>query len=171
MRAFIGIKPSNETLRRISLLMQNFHKNKFIGNYTDINNIHITLNFLGEIRDDQVDIVKNIIEERKNRTFEITIKRIKTLKDMIILEIALTDELLVLQKDLEEELMDKGFKLEKRRYYPHITLIRETNLVIDKPIEINNKVDAIELFSSERKFGKIIYIEKYKKNLEVKFNE
>ena len=151
--------------------MQNFNKNKFIGNYTDINNIHITLNYLGEIRDDQVDIVKNIIEERKNRTFEITIKRIKTLKDMIILEIALTDELLVLQKDLEEELMDKGFKLEKRRYYPHITLIRETNLVIDKPIEINNKVDAIELFSSERKFGKIIYIEKYKKNLEVKFNE
>jgi len=71
------------------------------------------------------------------------------------------------------QLLDKGFKLDKREYKPHITIGRRVklkdNLDIDGINEdiskISFKVDSISLMESTNIAGKLIYKEIYSKHL------
>ncbi len=163
MRLFIGIKPDKKALLVIQGLIKKLQLQGIIGNYTDVNNIHVTLVFIGETKEEKE--FKNIIEGIDYPAFSFQICKLTSLKDMIVLEIAKTKELELLQEKIVTEMTERGFKVEKRNFYPHITLVREVKEHIELEVAIKSEVKSFELYQSQRIQGKINYSVIHKKRL------
>ena len=148
MRAFIGIKPL-DCLNDL-VVVQNDLKTQTQGHFTKPENIHLTLFFLGEIDDSQVEKVKAVFEKMVFKSFSLEINEITNFKDMIIAKTKKSFQLDWLYKKLKDLLMNQGFSFENRPYFSHITLARETNCPIKKDVSYSFKVNTVTLFSSER---------------------
>jgi 2'-5' RNA ligase len=120
-------------------------------NYTRPENIHLTLAFLGEINEKEKALIKGVVDGLDNPPFGISINKLRNFKDMAILEVKPNQHLTKLYESLVEGLAGCGILLEKRKYYPHITLSRKTVLRVDKDFEMKSNVEEIILFSSERR--------------------
>ena len=74
VRCFIALELSREAiseLERIQDLIKK--KNLFYGKFTEPENFHLTLKFLGEIENSAVEKVKKVLEEIKFNEFEVTL--------------------------------------------------------------------------------------------------
>lgn len=163
MRAFIGIKLDDSAIKKIKGYFNYFYSENVTGNFTKLNNLHLTLSFLGEINPNRVEELINVIESMELKIKQIKISKITKLKDMIVGEVARDCELMSLQDELVKELKLKGFILDKKAFYPHITLIRqvsgENNLKnFNSNVEIISNVTKITLFESTRINKELIYI-------------
>ena len=69
-----------------------------------------------------------------------------------------------LHSQLSQELEKRGFKLEKKRFKPHITLARRviTNTKDGRMDCIRTDIDSVSLMLSERGNGMMIYTELYR---------
>ena len=98
------------------------------------NNVHLTLKFLGEIKDAQVVEVCNITKEvaARHGNFDIEIGRVGHFggKSARVLWVGAGHdcaELLRLQQELEARLAEAGLPKESRKYSGHLTLCRVRN--------------------------------------------
>jgi 2'-5' RNA ligase len=91
------------------------------------------------------------------KPFIISFYKINLLRDMLVLEVKPSEELLKLQKELHEILEAKGFELETRPYYPHITLIRKYHGSIVPFSPVKQQVQGFHLYSSSRINGVLTY--------------
>jgi len=96
----------------------------------EVENIHITLKFLGDIEDHQVEEVSNVIEGITFEPFEFTVegvgvfpnlKRPKTIWAGITSGVG---ELAHIFNEVNEGLAKLGFEKERRRFHPHLTIAR-----------------------------------------------
>lgn len=163
MRLFLGIKPTKQALLAIQKLIKTLQAKGITGNYTDINNIHLTLVFIGEV--EEANKLKSIMNGIHCRPFSFQMNKLTKLKDMFILEIEKTKELDELQTRLADEIIKQGYCIEKRNFYPHITLVREVKEDFKMNIAISSEVKSFELYLSERIQGKINYSIVHKKIL------
>jgi 2'-5' RNA ligase len=144
------------------------------GNFTDRENLHLTVNFIGET--DQLKAVEqameNAVAKTKATTFELSIRGIGRFRrnegDIWWIGIEKSDTLWKLQKEIAKELIEAGFKdIDTREYKPHLTLGRK---VVVKPgfnpkefeegiTPMQQKVNKISLMKSERLRGKLVYTE------------
>jgi 2'-5' RNA ligase len=97
-------------------------------------NIHLTLKFLGEITDEQVVDVCNIVEEVAGRhsRFELDIESVghfggKSARVLWVGTGKSSENLLKLQEDVEQQLASAGWPPENRAYSGHLTLCRVRN--------------------------------------------
>ncbi|HOJ47924.1 MAG TPA: RNA 2',3'-cyclic phosphodiesterase [Bacillota bacterium] len=142
------------------------------GNFTLENNLHLTINFIGET--DRVEDVKKAMSAIRFQPFTITLGKSGVFRrsggDIYWLGIAQNPQLDSLHKNLFEALRAKGFTLENRDYKPHITLGREvvlnkTPAFSEKPLQMT--VSRVSLMKSERIGGKLVYTEIFYKNAEM----
>ncbi|NLD27059.1 MAG: RNA 2',3'-cyclic phosphodiesterase [Acholeplasmataceae bacterium] len=147
MRTFLGVKVHSNALLKIQEELKQLDPG---ANHTLPGNIHLTLVFLGELSPSQVQQVTQILKSLSFQAFEIEINKIKKLHDMIIAEVKPKAELMALQEQLLDSLLRLNLQLENRRYYPHITLARKSNLEIIKPVQIVYQAQEVTLFASER---------------------
>lgn len=96
--------------------------------------MHLTLKFLGEIRDEQAVEVCNITKEVANRhkSFDLDVETVGCFggRSARVLWIGAgqnCDELLQLQEDLERQLESAGWPREARKFSAHLTLCRIRN--------------------------------------------
>lgn len=90
-------------------------------------NLHITLNFLGNLDEREIREAEEILTETAHAFVRFTVKLegIKSQHDMLWLTPSKTGELAVLQKDLKEKFDQKRLgKREKRQYHPHILVAK-----------------------------------------------
>ena len=142
-------------------------------------NIHVTLEFLGYLNDDELveicRIAKNVAA--KNASFEISLKKIcygptdKMPPRMVWAIGEPVQELSVLQKDLKDALSGEekiNFVPENRQFQPHITLARilqwqwrriepEERPQIEEEIDLTFPVNSIEVMESELRRGRPKY--------------
>jgi 2'-5' RNA ligase len=97
-------------------------------------NIHLTLKFLGEIKDEQVVDVCNVVKDVAGRhgSFELDIESVghfggRSARVLWIGTGGGREDLLQLQKDLGQQLASAGWPPEKRAYSGHLTLCRVRN--------------------------------------------
>lgn len=159
MRAFIGIKLDQEVNKSLEALQKQMYQDNIRGNYSLVNNIHLTLDFLGEIEESDIEIIKSIIDKIKCPKI-IKLTGIKMLRDMIICEVQKSEELLTCQKKLVQLLREQGYRVDNKPYYPHITLVRQANKTINYEVSLESQVTKISLFESTRINNKLCYIEK-----------
>src|SRR3989344_2398780 len=68
-RAFICVEFSDGVIREVARVQELLDK-KFIGKFTELENLHLTLKFLGEIDEDRIVEVKKRLGEIKLKEFE-----------------------------------------------------------------------------------------------------
>jgi 2'-5' RNA ligase len=97
-------------------------------------NIHLTLKFLGEIKDEQTaevcDITKQVAEAYKN--FVLDVESVGSFggRSARVVWVGVSkgaEELLTLQKDLENRLSQAGYPPEEREFSAHLTVCRVKN--------------------------------------------
>ena len=154
VRCFIALELSREAinyLEEIQTLIKK--KNLFYGKFTEPENLHLTLKFLGEIPEEKVKLVQEKLKEIKNKEFEIELGELGffTEKSFRIVWVKLVSKAIwELQTIIDDKLRDL-FEKEKR-FMSHVTLAR-IKKVIDKKIFLdyikNMKIKPIKLKISE----------------------
>ena len=171
MRLFTAICFDEETKNAL-FAAQNFAKNFSEGNFSEKENLHLTLVFIGETERkseiesalSEIEFPKFSVDFSKTGTFEKGIFWVGTSENR---------ELENLRKTVFAKLRNLGFEPEEREFVPHITLARkfrpaenfpfdeiEKNLP-EKPALINRKT----LMKSERINGELKYTEIFSKEL------
>lgn len=156
MRAFIGIKLDDCTANIVDIIEELKLKDSR-ANYTLINNIHITIEFLGEISEADILKVKDIFNSLDQPSFEVELNKITKLRDMIILATSKNRFLNSLNGFINSKLIDNGFTLQNRRFYPHVTIARKSSLDIEHTISLKSIVKEVILFSSSKIDDQLFY--------------
>lgn len=167
MRCFIGIRLEDRFQKKIKNVNQFLYQNGVRGNFTDINNVHLTLAFIGEIDRNIATILKKEMDKIDITDFSLEIESIKEFKSYLILEVKKTDKLMKVQKEVVSVLQKNNISFDDKEYYPHITLVRKPVIGnkrilddINKNIKFSSLVTSITTFESTRreKDNSLIYI-------------
>jgi 2'-5' RNA ligase len=175
MRLFIAINFSEEIKNRLFDAIGELKRNSLRGNFTNRDNLHLTLVFIGETM--EADKIITAINEVKAEPFLLRIGGLGKFRrdggDIYWVGVEKSGELLQIYNQLYSELTEAGFRLEAREYKPHLTLGREVvpaegfdRISFDKTVgTMEMRVPAISLMKSERISGKLVYTEIYRKTL------
>ena len=142
MRVFIAVEISNaDILKKI----QRFQENLQIDvKPTKINQIHFTLQFLGEIDDEKCEKVKDLLRTITFSQFNLSLKEVggfPNLKNPRIIWIGTdkkgAEKLIKITNEIEMKLTSLGFEKNKK-FKPHLTIFR-----------VKHKIDDISLQMKE----------------------
>ena len=168
-RVFIAINPPNDVKEKLYSYSRQWPE--LPAKWTAKDNLHITLEFLGNLTDEEIGnvcpIVKDVAE--RHNSFSLEIKQVmygpsdKIPPKMIWAEGDKSAELAELKEDLEKSLTEKiHFAPDNRTFAPHITLARinawewksiepEDQPEIKEDIDLLFTVESIEVMESELK--------------------
>ena len=163
MRLFIAINFNPDTRARLLTLRDELRDKSSAGNFSEPENIHLTLVFLGECDAGQASAVRSVMDAVCFEPFPIAITRIGKFSrqggEIWWAGVRESGPLLALQRSLTNGLLNAGFAVDARDYRPHITLGREVRTA-ERPRELDpfgETVSAIDLMKSERIKGKLTY--------------
>ncbi len=160
MRLFIAINLNDEmkdTLLDIQDAMRTYGVR---GKDTPPENMHLTLAFIGEY--DDPELVKEVVESIEIRPFEMKLKGIGAFGDLWWAGTDNSAPLMAISRRLRRALAEAGIPFDKKKFSPHITIIRRANgrLSEEATDEIaacggaSMTVDHISLMRSDRgKYG------------------
>ena len=175
IRAFIAIDFPDEVVKEIARVQELLGKKKFTGKLTELENLHLTLKFLGEIEEEKLGEARKMLKEVKFEEMdlklgEVGVFGIKGSPRIVWIKIE-GKQIWDLQSKVDDALKDL-FKPEER-FMSHLTIAR-IKYVRDKKgfveavkgikiKEVKFKADSFELKSSELKPLGPVYrtIEKY----------
>ncbi|MHC4759351.1 MAG: RNA 2',3'-cyclic phosphodiesterase [Planctomycetota bacterium] len=171
MRVFIAIDINEQIRSSISALQDELKKeadiNRGQAKWVRPSNIHLTLKFLGEVLDQQLIDICKIVESvtRKYNKFNLSIESLGYFggRSARVSWIGVgqgKEELLKLQKELEEEIQKVGWAKEERAFTGHLTVCRIKNTRAGKQIaevSANYKdfnagsvlVDSVKVYQSQ----------------------
>lgn len=176
MRLFTAITFDEETKDKIYKVEERLRQLSKKGSFTARENLHLTLNFIGET--ERLELVKQamirVTDSISRRGFILNISGFGRFKrregDIYWLGIEKEPILCSLQRRLATELKEAGFyDIDDTNYTPHLTLGRRvlpiTNFNardFEAGIEpVSMRVEKISLMKSERPDGKLTYTEIY----------
>ncbi|NLV76819.1 MAG: RNA 2',3'-cyclic phosphodiesterase [Tissierellia bacterium] len=182
MRAFVALDFDYNLRITLRSIQNNIRLNALKGSWVKDENFHLTLKFLGEIDQSQIDLIGQVLELVPKNYSSIYLKLdelgyFNRRKDQYgVIWIGFKGEINKLNKIydiIEEGLEPLGFKKEKRPFRPHITLGRrvvlnksfnQTQYLKDVNIDHSFLLDRLVLMRSEEIMGKRIYtpIKSYK---------
>ena len=125
IRTFICINTSDEAIKEVARI-QSLLGMKLIGKFTELENLHLTLKFLGEISQEKIDKVKSLLSSISLPKFEAHLEDIGTFTykgnpKIIWIKIA-SKSIYELQKQIDLSLLSL-FKPEER-FMSHLTIAR-----------------------------------------------
>jgi RNA 2',3'-cyclic 3'-phosphodiesterase len=164
MRCFIALDLPREAMDHIEDIQKVIKKqNLFAGKFTEVENLHLTLKFLGEISEGEIEKVKEELKQVKFKEFEARLGEIGVFSSKYssyirVIWIKLDGKgIFSLQKEIDKAL-DKLFPVEQR-FMSHITIARVKNMKDKRALleyikkikisEIKFKVDKFFLKKSE----------------------
>ncbi len=132
MRVFLGIGLPAEVRRAIDDALAPLRSRRAPIGWVAVDNLHITLKFLGEISSDAVGRVRDALRSDlpPSPPFELTARgggAFPTLRSPRVLWVGLGEPLELvgtLQQNIETVLDRAGFRPEDRPYHPHVTVGR-----------------------------------------------
>ena len=163
MRLFVAVNFNDDTKKGLLAICEQLRSRCERGRYTAPENLHLTLAFLGECDVKQTAAIKAVMNEIIFDPFVINIECVGRFKrdggDLWWAGLQESKPLAKLHGDLMDKLIAAGFKLDKRKFNPHITLGREiiTGAAPWKIPPFGETVTSIELMKSERINGKLTY--------------
>lgn len=172
MRLFIAIDFDEKTKQNI-LAVQRRLRELGRGNFSRPENLHLTLVFLGEIVPSKLAAVLEAMDRTTVPPMSLAFDQVGSFRrdggDLWWVGLRENKDLFLLQRELSGYLTAAGFRLENRRFSPHVTLARQLRLsaqldpkaLLGSPF--TTLVDSIRLMSSERVGGKLTYTEQYRK--------
>ena len=159
MRLFIAIELEPNIKNALLEIQGNMKKAGVTGNYTSIDNTHITLAFIGDYPDP--DYVLQAMENVSFKPFNISLKGLGNFGDLWWAGLDNSEELKAVVRALRHYLSDAEIPYDRKKFSPHITLIRKAVCRKGMPgISIPHKsmmVNKIILYRSDRGKHGMIY--------------
>lgn len=131
MRLFIAINFTAKDRQRMHRAGRKLRESELPVRWADVEQLHMTLKFLGEVRSENVERVKAAVARVAEKTPPFTLRMggagaFPTLRRprIVWLGAEASPELRCLKHDLEWELAPLGFEREVRAFHPHVTLGR-----------------------------------------------
>jgi 2'-5' RNA ligase len=130
IRCFIAVEvDDSDVVREISKIQQQLLSSGAKLKLVEPQNLHFTLHFLGNIDEERIPELANIIEQVKGQAFDVELIGVgcfRPQRPRVIWIGATTgaEQLIQHQKFLGRELRAHGFPSEKRKYSPHLTVLR-----------------------------------------------
>jgi RNA 2',3'-cyclic 3'-phosphodiesterase len=120
MRLFTGIPFPQDK----KLVVSEITRGRLPVPYINTSNLHITLNFLGEVEESKAAVAKEVIDRVvvDIKPFSISFEKLQKFRQQIHLTVNKNVDLGNLQRILSQGFKDAGFFLETREYYPHVKL-------------------------------------------------
>lgn len=164
IRAFIALNLNKDVKEKISLLREKFKGMKGL-KLVETHNLHITMKFLGDIKTSQKPQIVEALKKACSGTGKLNVvtTRIgafpnKNYPKVLWLGIEHNPGIVKLHDNIENSLEALGFKRDKRKFHPHITLARNKNIrnkgKICREIEntkeyyINTTIEKVSLMKS-----------------------
>lgn len=177
LRLFIAINFDEDVKDHLCDIIQKLKSSAERGNFTQRENLHLTLAFLGEVVTSRVREIQKVMDRVSESPFNLGISGLGSFKrnggDICWMGVERNDSLISLHSQLYEGLTKARFVLEKRAFKPHLTLGREVVLgkgfsresFTESLPSLMQEVNQISLMKSQRINGKLTYTEVYKKSL------
>ena len=159
MRLFVALLLSEEIKNSITAKLHELKKNNVRGNYPPVQNLHVTIAFLGDVKDDSA--VKEALQNIKFKPFRLSLADMEISGDTLCVGIKGNQGLNGLAKDVRAALDSAGIECDKKKFTPHITMIRKMtgNWKTCKAPKGEMMVKRLSLMKSEMKDGKRSYTE------------
>ena len=179
MRTVIAIELEEEVKDHLAEVQAETQKLCRKGNFTPKENFHLTLHFLGEVEEGDLEYLQDAMYEtaRRNRPFTLTLEKIgffpRGNKGILWAGLEKSTHLQRLFSTLEKSLEQQGFARERKGLSPHITLGREVEphrsfLNVQKSVRVEPMklaVKSIALMESVRKGPKLVYVPLFRQDL------
>ena len=163
MRLFIAINLNDEMKDALLDLQGDIMNVGVGGNYTRPENLHLTLAFIGEFSDP--DLVKEVVESVEFEPFDIAFAGVGSFRNLWWVGIEKSDALTNMVRRLRRGLAEAGIPFDRKKFSPHITMIRRPDRSLDEvigslePTNATMTVDHISLMRSDRSKNGMIYTE------------
>lgn len=130
MRLFIAVLLDRNMKKALTGTQTELRRREFRGQYTQSDNLHLTLSFIGEYSDP--DDVLCIMEQVKFEPAELSLSGyIGNFGDLLWAGIEQDPELDRYVKQLRHALADAKISFDSKKFYPHITLLRNAQSQYD----------------------------------------
>ena len=159
MRLFIAVRLSDETVLALTDLQKELRRLGYTGNYTKRENLHLTLAFIGEVRDPEP--VKKIMDGMRFEPFLLTLQKTGTFPGIVWAGMEV-GALSSFAAKLRRALNDAGIPCDNKRFTPHVTLLRRPQgeaLPLPDPRPVAMTAKKISLMLSERTVNGMRYTE------------
>ena len=159
MRLFVAITLSDEMKKTVTGTLHSLKKAGVKGSYVPSQNLHLTLAFIGEVKDSSA--VKEALQTVKLKPFRLSLSEMGTFGDLLWVGLKGNQGLSAAVKDVRGALDAAGIDYDKKKFVPHITIIRKMNgswKSVPAP-KCEMMVKKISLMKSEVKDGKRVYTE------------
>lgn len=163
MRLFLAIRFSNNMKTAIGSTITDLKQQGVTGNYTRPENLHLTLAFIGEST--QVRRISETVKQVAFTPFTLQLGHGGHFRDLYWIGLKHSDALNQYVQDLRRALDDAGIDYDRKKFRPHITVVRRARTANeDSPItlhvpEAGMNVTRVSLMKSERIRGKLTYTE------------
>ena len=160
MRLFIAIKFNDEIKNALISMQEQLKRANIRGNYTKPENLHLTLAFIGEYGDP--GRVLDTLEQVRFRSFELSLSGVGSFGKLWWAGLSASVELHNAAAQIRHLLADADIPFDKKKFSPHITLIREPTKPALPATEVPDAkmtVTEIALMRSERGRNGMIYTE------------
>lgn len=163
MRLFIAIQFSPEILDALVDVQSELKSFDVRGRYSPPENLHLTLAFIGEYGNP--DAVMDALNSVPFEPFPLRLDRLGNFGDLYWAGIADNPHLAAFVKRLRRALADRNIPFDRKRFSPHITLVRRAEYYGETPLppvhapEGEMEVSGVVLMRSDRGKHGMIYTE------------
>lgn len=163
MRLFIAIRFENKILDALTRFQGELKKQGVTGRFTPRENMHLTLAFIGEYNDPEA--VLEAMEQVEFRPMEIRLDGVGWFDDLFWVGLNDNPQLVDYVKKLRHQLAEAGIPFDRKKFSPHITLIRKyayaggRRVAIPSPPGGSMIATEVSLMRSERGKNGMIYTE------------
>ena len=158
MRLFIAINLDDKLRNALVEMQESMRRQGVRGNYTRMENLHLTLAFIGEYGDP--DAVNEVLASIPLEPFRLALRGYGSFGNLYWAGLEDNDKLSAYVKRLRRALAEKGIPFD-RKFSPHITLLRQASAGLPR-LRVSSaamEVRRVSLMRSERGKNSMIYTE------------
>jgi 2'-5' RNA ligase len=141
LRLFFALWPDPETRRQLDQIYRNLLPTVQTGSAVAAENLHLTLHFLGSVSSKRADCFIRQAKLVSSSSFRLVLDHVDCFPKAKVLWAgagAVPRELLQLHSRLNQQIASCGFRMEERRFQPHISLARKLQKLPD-----SHRIDPI----------------------------
>ncbi len=163
MGLFIAIQFDEKIMDALTDFQDDLRAQGVNGNYTGRQNLHITLAFIGDYGNPE-DVL-DAMEQVEFRPIDISLDGVGSFRELFWVGIKDNPQLDGYVKSLRRALSECGIPFDRKRFSPHITLIRKYSykggreIPVSEPPKGHMKATRVSLMRSERGKNGMIYTE------------
>ena len=159
MRLFVAIQLSDEMKKTITKTMHDLKQSGVRGNYIPMQNLHLTLAFIGEC--DRPNDVKEALKSLSFKPFKLSLSEMGTFGDLLWVGMKGNQALSAAAKSVRDALDAADIDYDRKIFAPHITIVRKfSGYWKQTPTpKCEMTVTKISLMKTTFKDGKPVYSE------------